>query len=163
MELYLLRHGIPVDPDDWQGDDASRPLTDAGEVQVERVLTLLKERGEIGVDALLASPYQRTQQTARIAAQVLGVALQTFWPLASGRGAEVILNELSKRLPLPERLLLVGHSPDLSMVIGALTGSPSALHPLDRCGIARLEGELAPGWMRLSWLRRPTDFLVGAG
>lgn len=163
MELYVLRHGIPVDPDDWAGDDASRPLTDAGEVQVERVISLLKARGEIGIDRLLASPYQRTQQTARIVAEVLGVRMETFLPLASGGGPGAILNELSKRPPLPERLMLVGHSPDLSMVIGVLTGSPSALHPLDRCGIARLEGDLAPGWMRLSWLRRPTDFLASPG
>ena len=157
MELYLLRHGIPVDSASWDGPDATRPLTDAGEAQVLRVLGRLHERNELVARRVLTSPFVRAAQTATLAARVLGVALEQFEPLASGSSPDRILRGLARRGGDEGALLLVGHSPDLSMLTAALAGGSSLEHPFDRCGIARLSGSLEPGGMRRLWLLSPQE------
>ena len=156
MELFLLRHGIPVDTVDWDGDDASRPLTEPGEAQVLRMLTRLRDLHELAVKRILASPLRRAEQTAILAAKVLGAPHELFPPLASGVGPEAVLRALAKR-NLDEPVMLVGHSPDLPMLTSMLAGGTSFEHPFDRCSLARLEGRLAPGAMRLMWLKAPNQ------
>lgn len=156
MDLYLLRHGIPVDMDAWDGDDASRPLTDRGEAQAEAFLKKLRKDGDLdGVGRILASPFARALRTAEIAGDVLRAPVEAVRELASGTSPALVLATLEKRAGLPDRLMLVGHNPDLPMLIGALTGEPSLAHGLDRCGLARLEGRLEPGAMRVVWKKAP--------
>lgn len=157
MELFALRHGIPVDLDAWGGGDAARPLTEAGESQVELFLSALHARGDLEVDRILSSPLARAQQTAQIAGRVLGAPVETMSELASGASPDRILAALERRQEVPARLMLVGHNPDLPMLVAMLAGGSSFSYILDRCGLARLEGELAVGGMRVAWLRRPGE------
>ena len=124
--IYLLRHG---DAEDGAADDASRRLTAKGERQAEAAGKALAALG-VALDACLTSPKVRARDTAEIACRALGLepeieeALREggFDPrnLAAGRG----------------EVLLVGHQPDLSNAVAALTGATLKLR---KGGIAALE------------------------
>jgi len=154
MDLYVLRHGIPVDSGDWLGDDASRPLTENGTAELENALTALRDSGEVGVDLVLTSPAVRAHQTAQIAARILLARLEILPALAAGLGPATLMHALEGRT-LPNRLMVVGHNPDLPMLVAALAGGSSLEHPLERGGLALLHGELAPGGMLLVWSKSP--------
>jgi phosphohistidine phosphatase len=111
--IYLLRHG---DAEAGSGDDPARRLTGKGERQAEAAGKALANLG-VGIDACLSSPNVRALDTARIVAEHLGVEVEVddslkggdFEPLdlATGRGD----------------VLLVGHEPDFSNAVAALTGA----------------------------------------
>ena len=69
MYLYLIRHGIAVEPDpfalDQMANDESRSLTKVGRKKVEQVANRLAEL-EITFDLIITSPLVRAQQTADI-------------------------------------------------------------------------------------------------
>lgn len=124
--VYLLRHG---DAEDGDGEDAARRLTGKGERQARAAGKALAELG-VRVDACLSSPKARALDTARLAAEHLDVAVEEsealrggdFDPLAlvAGRG----------------NVLLVGHEPDFSNAVAALTGARVKLR---KGGIAAVE------------------------
>jgi phosphohistidine phosphatase len=155
MDLYVVRHGIPVDMDDWDADDSTRPLSERGEAVALQFFKKLKRDGEIDVARILTSPYARARRTAEIAGEVLGVEPERLAELASGTSPDRVLTALQMREGLPERLMIVGHNPDLPMLIGMLTGESSLTIGLDRCAIVRLEGRLEPGAMRVAWKKAP--------
>jgi phosphohistidine phosphatase len=163
MELYLLRHGIPVDPEDWSGSDRSRPLTDIGRSQTRAVIQALQAKHGLAVDAIWTSPHVRTEETARIAASVLGIQNVASTPaLASGADlTRSLFAAQSKPASWPARLLLVGHQPDLGLLVGWLTGDIHFPYGFGRAGAGRLQGPLAAGAMNLEWLLTADEALRG--
>jgi len=156
MDLYLVRHGIPVEMDEWNGADSTRPLAAEGEAQAEGFFRQLRESGELGpVESILTSPLARARRTAEIAGEVLGAPVESVAELASGAAPSLVLAMLARRKALPRHLMLVGHNPDLPMLVGVLAGEPSFSHGLDRCGVVRLEGRLELGAMRVVWRQAP--------
>ncbi len=132
VKLYFLRHG-PADWPDWEGADDERPLTDAGREEVRAVgefLVRLKARPAL----LVASPLPRAAQTAAIAAECLGVKWVEERLLAPGFGMRqwARLRERHRE----ESLMLVGHEPDFSGMIGALTGGRVKV---SKAGVALVE------------------------
>ena len=73
MEVYFLRHGLAGDPSQWDGDDAERPLTQAGAAQTTREAHGLARLG-IRPDLILTSPLTRACQTADTLAHALGLS-----------------------------------------------------------------------------------------
>jgi phosphohistidine phosphatase len=127
--IWLLRHGDAADG----SPDAERPLTDKGERQARAAGAALKEMG-VTIDACLASPKVRAYETARIACEVLGVDVQLEPKLAGG---PIQAEELAAGLG---DVLLVGHDPDFSMAVHALTGAQVRLK---KGGVAAIDtGEL---------------------
>lgn len=124
--IYLLRHG---DAEEGDGDDAARRLTEKGEQQSEVAGAALARLG-VEIDVCLSSPKLRALETARISCRRLGVEIEEvdalgggdFDPLelAAGRGD----------------VLLVGHEPDFSNAIAAVTG---AKVKLKKGGLAGIE------------------------
>jgi phosphohistidine phosphatase len=149
MRVYFLRHG-KADWPDWKGDDDDRPLTKEGKREMERIAEFLAEL-EIAPAAILSSPLPRAAQTAEIAADALGLAVQQEEDLGKGF-------TLAKLRPLLARadgedLMLVGHEPDFTGVIGALTGADAKL---GKGGIARVDLESASAVDgKLVWLIPP--------
>ncbi len=157
MDLYIVRHGLPVDTSDWDGDDSTRPLAEAGEAQAREFFARLGASRDVdALQRILTSPYARARRTAEIAGEVLGAPVEPVVELSSGTSPALVLRMLDKRADLPERLMLVGHNPDLPMLIGALTGESSLSHGLDRCGAVRLDGRLEPGGMTVVWRKTPS-------
>jgi phosphohistidine phosphatase len=140
--IYLLRHGEAEDA--VGGDDAGRRLTEKGERQALAAGTALRELG-IGIDACLSSPKVRARETARIAAEVLGVQVEETAALRGGR-----FDSLELAAGRGE-VLLVGHEPDFSEEVGRLTGANVALK---KGGIAVVDGSTLVALWRPEELKR---------
>ncbi|MHC5537286.1 phosphohistidine phosphatase SixA [Singulisphaera rosea] len=154
-QLYLLRHGIalPFGTPDIPDDD--RPLTPKGERRIKRIGRTLR-RLNLDVDRIVTSPLPRAFRTAELVADALGLQgqLETADELRAGRSAEAIRDWVLGR---PEdRLMIVGHNPSLSELVGLLvTGqSNSVICELGKGGIAALASQPGAG-MRLDWLVQP--------
>jgi phosphohistidine phosphatase len=128
--LWLLRHGDAADG----SPDAERPLTKKGEKQSRAAGRALAALG-VKIDACLTSPKVRAAETARLACQELGVEPQLEPKLAGGPfDAEALAAGLG------DNVLLVGHDPDFSMAVHALTGAQVRMK---KGGLAAVEkGEL---------------------
>jgi phosphohistidine phosphatase len=128
--LWLLRHGDAADG----SPDAERPLTKKGEKQARTAGRALKQLG-VPMDACLTSPKVRAADTARMACEELGIEPQLEPKLAGGPfDAEALAAGLG------DNVLLVGHDPDFSMAVHALTGAQVRMK---KGGLAGIEqGEL---------------------
>ena len=153
MHLYLLRHGdaLTVAPNDEQ-----RPLSLMGEEQARLAGEFLNHSGVVP-DIVLASPFLRAEQTARLAAGELGaVRVQLSEHLVPTSDPRNLLRELQSLAG--GTILCVGHEPHLSTTISLLiTGSRNARVAMEKAGLAAIEVELpfAPGSGVLRWILPP--------
>jgi phosphohistidine phosphatase SixA len=112
MRLFLVRHAeaAPGEPDEL------RPLTPAGR-NVARDLgaRLASERP----DAVVSSPLLRARETAEQIARAAGLTPEADERLAPGASAEDLQAAIAGR---GERVIAVGHQPDCSAIVLALTG-----------------------------------------
>ncbi|MGE5333592.1 MAG: phosphohistidine phosphatase SixA [Nitrososphaerota archaeon] len=118
MRIYLMRHGLAGNRDAWQGDDRLRPLTDKGERRIYAAADGLKAL-DLDVDALLTSPLVRARQTADIVGEALNLRVEEYEALAPGFGLEQLATLLTT-YSTARGLMLFGHEPDFSHVIGQL-------------------------------------------
>jgi phosphohistidine phosphatase len=140
--------------------DAERRLTERGERQARAAGIALTRLGA-AFEAVLYSPKVRARQTAELAAdqweQAQRERLRAHPPLAEGFDAHQTLAELTG-IAADGRLLLVGHEPDLSDVVGDLTG---ARVDLKKGGLAVVRLEGVGG--ELTVLMRPRELALIAG
>ena len=132
MKLCFLRHG-EADWPNWTKPDDERPLTERGRKEMKRVAKFL-ERLQLIPDSILTSPLPRASQTAEIVGQRLGIELQVEPALAHGFNLERLRRLLAKRDT--ETVMIVGHEPEFSEVIGELTGGKIKI---SKAGVALLE------------------------
>ena len=153
IELHFLRHAHAGDPEAWDGPDAARPLSDKGEKQADRLGRFLAGV-RFAPDAIITSPKLRARQTAEIVAGHLGISVAEDDRLASGfdvATVDAILADAGD----PSRPVLVGHDPDFSDIVGALSGSAGLT--MRKGAIIRIDIErpLAEGAGELAWLIPP--------
>ena len=148
MKLYFLRHG-KADWPEWDRPDDERPLTKEGRREMARIARFLAELG-VRPARLLSSPLPRALQTAEIAAKALGQEVQQERALAKGFTLAKLRTLLKKAQG--EDLMIVGHDPDFTANIGALTGGEVKL---GKGGIARVDLDDPAGTGRLIWLIPP--------
>jgi phosphohistidine phosphatase len=68
MNLFLLRHGIAVERDEFaSANDELRPLTPKGQRELRQSVAALRAM-ELQFDVILSSPLLRARQTAEIVA-----------------------------------------------------------------------------------------------
>ena len=128
--LWLLRHGDAEDG----SPDAERKLTEKGRRQSKAAGAALAALG-VKLEACLASPKVRAAQTAELACEALGLEPELEPKLAGGRfDAEALAAGLG------DEVLLVGHDPDFSMAVHALTGAQVRMKKGGLAGIDK--GEL---------------------
>ncbi len=122
MIVYFVRHGIAEDADAWHGSDAERPLTDKGRAKMAAIGKRLAEL-EIEPDAILTSRLVRARQTAEILAKAVGAdgCVQDDERLAGGFDLRR-LGAIIKERADAQCLIVVGHEPDMSAVIGHAIG-----------------------------------------
>ncbi len=122
MHLLLLRHGPTEPKSEWKGDDAERPLSAEGRLQVKDVAVSLA-RLTVHPDLILTSPYVRARETAQIVAETFGIPdrLAPDERLAPGFGPKQ-LGKVLRAHDDCKALVLVGHEPDLSDLVRTLTG-----------------------------------------
>ncbi|MGH2485120.1 MAG: phosphohistidine phosphatase SixA [Ktedonobacterales bacterium] len=120
MRLYFLRHAIAVEHEQWEGPDSERPLTDEGRAKFETVARGLAAL-DLRPDAIYTSPFTRAADTAHIIAAALEKEVTIWSELASGCDLERLAPRLAK-LEEARAVMLVGHEPDFSAMIGRLIG-----------------------------------------
>jgi len=144
-QLWLLRHG-EAEPHGSANDD-DRRLTERGEGQSRaagRALAAL----EVTFQAVYTSPKVRARDTARLACEALGCEPLEHQPLRMGFSADDAL----ELLHADERILVVGHEPDISQVVHDLTGGQIDMKKGGVAGL-RLDG----GHAELIVLLRPRE------
>jgi len=132
-QLWLLRHGEAV-PHDSKPDD-ERELTARGERQALAAGAGLARLGA-EFDACYASPKLRALDTARLACKVLNIEPVVAQSLRGGFDRDDA-RELLHAHGADGRVLVVGHEPDFSQVVGALTGGHV---DFKKGGIAAIKG-----------------------
>ena len=127
MRLYLVRHAQaePGHPDEL------RRLTPEGREQAR----LLAERlaGE-RPEAVVTSPLLRARETADVLARACGLEAEPDERLAPGATSADARRAASER---GERIVLVGHQPDLGRIAAALTGGDEP--PFPTAGMAVID------------------------
>jgi phosphohistidine phosphatase len=167
MDLYILRHGIAVEPETpGYKTDFERPLTADGEQKVHRIAKAMRNL-ELSFDLVLSSPYVRACETAEII--VKAFSLQKKLELRDSLSVEgnprELIAELRARAPVPGSLLLVGHEPYLSTLTGLLlTGTAKPCVILKKGGLCKLAiDDLRIGrCAQLGWLLTPRQMLLMA-
>ncbi len=157
-QLWLLRHA-EAEPHGTR-TDAQRQLTQRGTGQA-RAAGVAIERLGAEFEQVLFSPKVRAARTAELAAEGWRAEqrelLHEHPPLAGGFD-EHDAREALAGVSAGGRLLLVGHEPDLSLTVGALTG---ARIDLKKGGLAVVRLEGAGG--ELAVLMRPRELTLIAG
>lgn len=150
MKLFFLRHGIAEDQSPT-GRDADRRLTAEGVAEMEAVAAGMAALG-LRFDSIRSSPRVRARHTAEIVAAALGLEAHHKIEPALGYGCGLSeLRELLAGLESKTRVLLVGHQPDLSLNIGALTGGGRV--QMKKASLACVEvSRVEPGGGELHWL-----------
>ncbi len=156
MLLYLVRHGIAVDPTDPKSPpDPERPLTPRG-IQKTRSAALVLRALGTKPDVILSSPYVRALQTAEIFAEALGYAPEKIRQSESLRPSEdpaEIMREIA-RLRVGE-VACFGHAPHLDMTVAQLAGARGPVTQLKKAGTACFEQAAAHGRWELLWILTP--------
>jgi phosphohistidine phosphatase len=156
-ELYLLRHGIAVDPGSSGMPDDARPLTEKGIKRMHQIALGLIAL-DLQLDAIVTSPLVRARETAEIVADALGLSdrLESSNVLATGSDPATIERWLRSRAE--SRLMLVGHNPTLSELVSLLVAGSrrSPICELKKGGLAALaRAQGSSDLYELCWLAPP--------
>jgi phosphohistidine phosphatase len=154
LRIYFLRHGKALSRTEWEHDDRRRPLTPEGVAEMRRIGATLVAM-DVAPDVLVSSPLARARHTAELIAEALGADVKPVLDerLAPGFGAADLEAIVTERRPAAA-IMLVGHEPDFSTVIGALTGGRVVCK---KGGLARVDvDETDLGSGDLVWLLPPS-------
>jgi len=154
MRIYFLRHGKAEDRAEWRGDDASRPLTTAGEEEMRREAKSMRVMGLVP-DVIVTSPLVRARRTAEIVAEELGLGARLVDDdrLAWGFDVRRLEQVVAAQAPA-QAIMVVGHEPDFSATVAELIGGGDVV--FKKGGLARVDAT-APvaGGGQLVWLLTP--------
>ena len=140
MDCILLRHGIAVERDEWEGLEADRPLTERGAKRVVQVAAGLN-RLDVQPTHILSSPLIRAIETAKIVHRSLRVrsAIQIVDELLPDAPPDRFLSILHN-LPPDASVLCIGHEPQLGMAASVLlSGRATTSFPLKKAGACLIE------------------------
>lgn len=160
MDCVLLRHGIAVERDEWEGPDGDRPLTEYGRKRARQVVAGLN-RLEVQPTHVFSSPLIRAIETAKIAHRSLRVrsAMHIVDELLPDAPPNRLLSILHK-LPPESCVMCIGHEPHLGMVASVLlSGRVSASFSLKKAGACLIELpiQVKPSQGVLRWWLTPSQ------
>ena len=140
MNLFLLRHGIAVEPGSpGARSDAERHLSPEGKKKMRKIASGMKAL-DLSFDLILSSPYARARETAEIVAREFGVVLEFTPRLEVGGDPAALVAEVAARSTDLADLLLVGHEPQLSRLIShLLSGDPGLSVTMKKGGLCKLD------------------------
>lgn len=152
MRIYFFRHALAEDNADGKLADAERQLTAKGVARTEQAARFLDALG-VRPGVLYTSPLVRAVETANILGERLRLAVKVAPALAPGFNAEA-LEALLPGMGDDDEVMLVGHEPDFSSTITALTGLGRVV--VKKGGLARVDVvATAPLRGSLVWLLTP--------
>ena len=137
IALHLLRHAHAGDPAKWDGDDASRPLSEKGRRQAKDLGGLLAVIDE-PPDLFITSPKVRAVQTAEIVAKAMRNRVKVVVDeRLAGVLDPVTVNAILDAAGNAFRPCIVGHDPDFSELLGEFIGT--APIPMRKASLARID------------------------
>ena len=149
-ELFVVRHGLAAS----DRQDPERRLTSEGRSKVERAAAVL-EAAQVQVDVIYHSGKARAEQTAEVLAEVLKPAAGLRW--RRGLNPNDPVDEIVPELDADEheRVMLVGHLPNVERLLAYLLASRSD-PPIVHCSEASITSLIRTdrGW-RLRWMLDP--------
>lgn len=149
--LYLMRHGhSPSTRDACVSKDALRPLSDLGRENARWMAAELTRMG-CTPNLILHSPLLRAVQTADEVASVLKPAAgrEMFSALDNTLPAEEAERAISKRAASADKVLAIGHQPQLGEIVALLVQTSFEMRPATIVAI-----ELVPA-PRVLWALSP--------
>lgn len=156
IALHLLRHAHAGDPAKWDGDDASRPLSEKGRRQAKDLGGLLAVIDE-PPDLFITSPKVRAVQTAEIVAKAMRNRVKVAVDdRLAGPLDPVLVNAILDAAGNAFRPCIVGHDPDFSQLLGEFIGT--APIPMRKAALARIDfagDDVADGQGTLRYLLPP--------
>lgn len=163
MQCILVRHGIAVERDEWDGSEENRPLTERGKKRVRQAAA-----GLVALDCrpthVFTSPFVRAYDTARLvrAGVCPSVKVETREELAVGAKPEQLVHVL-QTLPSDAVALCVGHEPFLGELVSLLLcGKTLQNFPVKKAGAVcvEVEGQIRAGQCGLRWWFPPMPLRV---
>jgi phosphohistidine phosphatase len=149
--LYFLRHGKAGSP--RPNDDDARELTEKGRAAL-RAAAPVWRRLRVRPDVVISSPLPRALQTAELFCEAVGgepIVDDALRPGATwGRMARAITAHGDA-----DRLMFVGHEPDLSAAMVELSGAASIRLRKGGLGCLEFDGVPEPASGELAWLLDP--------
>src|SRR5262245_46684761 len=158
MDCVLLRHGIAVEREEWDGTDDDRPLTERGTKRVSQVAAGLKWL-EVQPTYIFSSPLVRALETSDILQASLSIpsGVKRVDELLPDANPERLLM-LFRDLPPESCVLCVGNEPHLGLAASAiLAGKPLTAFPFKKAGACLIELSVPPKMGRgvLRWWMEP--------
>lgn len=158
MDCVFVRHGIALEPEEWNGQEQLRPLTEKGKKRVRQAAAGLASLA-LAPTHLLSSPFTRAKDTAVIIRPVVcpDIKIDTVAELAVGSTPERLLSRL-RTFPADAVILCVGHEPLLGATVSLLLcGHPGQGFPMKKSSAAliRLPRHVGPGLGQLRWWIEP--------
>lgn len=153
QELLLFRHGIAEE----RGGPTPEPLRALTPAGIRRTTAVAERLALLGIraDQLISSPLVRARQTAEIAVTAgLAGQLEIDAALAPDGDALALVRSSGA-----ERLMLVGHEPDLGQLACQVLGAPAGAITLKKAGLAVIVLRPTPS---LRLLLAPKALLVAA-
>jgi phosphohistidine phosphatase len=156
LVLFILRHGAAGTRMTDPSKDSDRALTSNGRTEMHRIGKSLKD-SDLGAKQIVTSPLRRARETADIVAQTLKIPLLEEWDELKPEGNRESLYRKLARIERGSRVVLVGHEPYLTSMIGEIVGAPEARLVLKKGGLAKVRiisfAPLVRGELR--WLLTP--------
>ena len=164
MDLYLLRHAIAVDGEQFAGDDSERPLTVEGAKKMRRIAKGMRKL-KLSFDAILSSPYRRARETAQIVAEQFHMRrhLRLTNTLTPRGNRRALIDEIARLERNAQSILLAGHEPYLSTLAASLVfGRPAVGLILKKGGLCKLSSEHVRNGRcaELEWLLTPRQLMA---
>ena len=137
IDLFILRHGEAGNRMTVVEEDSERPLTQEGRAEMQKIAKSLKAIG-LQTNQIYTSPLKRARETAEIAARILNIPTLEEWDELTPDGNKAALYRKLARLEQNSRVILVGHEPYLTSMIGEIIGTTSPSVVLKKGGVAKV-------------------------
>ena len=136
--------------------DSDRALTASGKAEMQEIGKTLKESG-LRAKQIITSPLRRARETAEIIAHMLKIPVLEEWDDLKPDGDRESLYQKLARIETSSSVVIVGHEPYLTSMIGEVIGAPDARLVLKKGGLAKVRiTSVAPTLHgELRWLITP--------
>lgn len=155
--MFILRHGEAGRSSTTVRDDSKRTLTVEGEKEIKEISKGIKELG-IEFDYIFTSPLLRAKQTAELVSKIIVPKnqIKELDELKPEGNKLQLYNKLSN-LKQDSSVLIVGHEPYLSELIGEAISPGECRVDLKKAGFARIRitNSLPKIKGELRWLLTP--------
>jgi len=137
IDVLILRHGEAGNRMTVVEEDSKRPLTPEGRAEMQKIVKSLRAVG-LQVDRIYTSPLKRARETAEIAARILKIPTLQEWEELKPDGSKAALYRKLARFEQNSRVILVGHEPYLSSMMGEIIGTTDLRLSLKKGGLGKV-------------------------